>query len=75
MGVTDLATARAAKKHLAECLAGQPNVNGIGIAPAEGGWALKVNLVTRSPEPKVPRDVDGVDVFVEIVGRGFKQSA
>ena len=75
MGAADLTTARAAKRHLAARLKGQPNINGVGVAPAPGGWTLKVNLVDPDPRPQVPRIVDGVDVLVEVVGRGFKQPA
>jgi hypothetical protein len=67
--------AQTARAHLLSSLRGRPNVNGVGIAPVEGGFAIKVNLVEFCPEANVPDQIDGVDVRVEVVGRGFKQLA
>jgi hypothetical protein len=61
-----LEDARAAKAKLAEALAGNPAVNGIGIAPAGAGYELKVNL---SQPAEVPAEVDGVAVRTAVVGR------
>jgi len=74
MATVDLKTARAAKKHLVDVIGSQPNVNGVGIAPVNGGWALKVNLRSDRSRAKIPPEVDGVDVKVEVVGRGVRQA-
>jgi hypothetical protein len=74
MAIVDLETARAAKLHLAADIGREPNVNGIGLAPVDGGWAVKVNLLTPSSEAAIPHQVDGVDVKVEVVGRGVRQA-
>lgn len=61
--------ARAAKATLAERLSGEPLVNGLGLARAAGGWAVKVNLVREAPELELPSELDGVEVRSEVVGR------
>jgi hypothetical protein len=74
MAIVDLKTARAAKRHLVADIGREPNINGIGLAPVDGGWALKVNLLTPASRAAIPRQVDGVDVKVEVVGRGMRQA-
>jgi hypothetical protein len=69
----DLATARLAKQHLAAELH-HPAVGGIGIKPVEGGYALLVNLLENTvTDVPVPREIDGVDIHVEVTGTGFPQ--
>jgi hypothetical protein len=58
-----------AKPHaLHELRANYPEVSGVGIAPLEAGWALKVNL-RRPAEHDLPQEVDGVPVITEVTGR------
>jgi S1-C subfamily serine protease len=65
--VATLDQARAAKARVMELLEGSPELRGVGIARAQGGFCVKVNLV-RSPSAPLPADVDGVPVVVEVVG-------
>ena len=60
--------ARAAKSSLAASLAGAPGIVGIGLARAEQGYVLKVNLADADAANRVPDDVDGVRVVTEVVG-------
>ena len=52
--VAALEDARAAKAKLAEALEGDPAVNGIGVAPREDGYELKVNLREPSSPGRCP---------------------
>ena len=47
-------------------------VQGVGITRVDDGYAVKLNLSGR-PEREVPRELDGVPVIVEVVGRIVKQ--
>jgi hypothetical protein len=69
----DIVAARAAKLHLARVVSGNPKVAGIGIMPVGGRYALAVDLFEAAPELDLPAEVDGVDVHVEVTGRGFPQ--
>lgn len=69
MGATDLIRAQAAQDHLAESLADHPEVNGIGIARADGGYVLKVNVRIEGARGSIPAEIDGVSVRVQTVGR------
>jgi hypothetical protein len=60
--------ARAAKATLEGRLAGEPLVNGLGLARTEHGWAVKINLIRAAPDLDLPREIDGVEVRVEVVG-------
>ncbi len=62
-----LQQARAAKVRAKELLRDLPELRGIGIARAEEGFCLKVNL-ERWPAADLPGEVDGVPVRVELVG-------
>jgi len=73
MAAVDLKSARAAKRRLAREIADEPDVNGIGLAPVDGMWALKVNLLTPAHLSAIPGQVDGVDVKVEVTGRGMRE--
>lgn len=75
MAKVDIATARAAKQRLARVVSGNPKVVAIGILPVDGRYALAVDLVEAAPELDLPAEVDGVDVHVEVTGRGFPQRA
>lgn len=66
--VTDRAAARAAKSTLAEQLASEPAVVGIGLARRDTGYVVKVNLADAAAAGRVPSHVDGVRVVTEVVG-------
>jgi hypothetical protein len=61
-----LAQAKAALAELKARLAGREGVTGVGIARAEGGYELKVNLA--APAEDIPGDVGGIPVFTEVTG-------
>ncbi|MGH2382995.1 MAG: hypothetical protein ACRDG7_17480 [Candidatus Limnocylindria bacterium] len=65
--VATLDQARAAKARIAQLLAGTPELRGVGIARAERGFCVKVNL-EREPSAELPTDIDGVPILVEVVG-------
>ena len=67
-GMTDRAAARAARSTLAERLAAEPGVVGIGLARAAGGYVVKVDLADAGVARLVPGDVDGVRVITEVIG-------
>lgn len=69
MGTTDLSRAQAAQDHLAQRLADHPDVNGIGIARADDGYVLKVNVRTERARNAIPAEIDGVTIRVQTVGR------
>lgn len=50
-------------------LASIPQVNGVGLARLDGGYAVKVNL-SEPLEKKsaIPTEVDGVPILVDVVG-------
>jgi hypothetical protein len=61
--------ARAAKDKLGVALSGHAAVNGIGIAAAEGGYALAVNLRRQLERGEsIPQSVDGVPVETRVIG-------
>ena len=74
MSVATLEQARAAKEKAFEVCSAVAKVVGVGIAPLEGGYAVKVNLEEPLPEGTLlPVSVDGVPIRVEVVGRIRKQ--
>jgi hypothetical protein len=66
--VSDLARARAAKKHLLAQLSGRPGVNGVGIARRGSTYRLKVNVRDPQAAGELPAEVDGLEVTVAVVG-------
>ncbi len=68
MKVATLAEAREAKEKLSRQIANRRDVNGVGIARARRGYAVKVNLTEELPGRELPSEVDGVPVRVEVVG-------
>jgi hypothetical protein len=66
----EISKARAAKEHLADELSGDPAVHGVGIAPVADGYALLVHVLESAAEARVPTEVDGVDVHVDVSGPG-----
>jgi hypothetical protein len=74
--MTTLAQAKSAKGKLAASLPDGLDVNGIGITRHEKGFGLKLNLASPpTQDVTIPRDVDGVPVNVELVGRITKVPA
>lgn len=70
----DLEQARAAKDKLAALIADRPAVNGVGIAPFEGGFCIKINLA-QPPDEELPQEFEGVPVRIEIIGRVTKRDS
>lgn len=64
----DLHRARTVKDQLVEHLRGEPLVNGVGLMRRPGGWAVKVNLLRPAPKLKLPEQIDGVEIFTDVVG-------
>ena len=62
------AAARAAKSALVETLGADPGIVGIGLARRESDYVVKVDLADAATAGRVPGDVDGVRVVVEVVG-------
>ncbi len=75
MGAVDLQRAQAAQDCLVQTLGEHPEVNGVGIARAEGGYVLKVNVRTNRGREAIPPEVEGVPVRVQTVGRIRKRQA
>jgi hypothetical protein len=75
MGAVDLQRAQAAQDRLVETLGEHTEVNGVGIARADGGYVLKVNVRTDRGRYAIPPEVDGVTVQVHTVGRIRKRQA
>jgi len=68
MNGATLEQAQAAKAKVATALAGRPELKGIGIAPLECGYGVKVNLSSQPADLLVPDNVDGVPIIIDIVG-------
>ena len=66
--VSDRSTARAARSALAVRLAADPGVVGIGLARRASDYVVKVDLADAEAASRVPEDVDGVRVVVEVIG-------
>jgi hypothetical protein len=67
-GMTDRATARAAKGALAARLAADPGVAAVGLARQDADYVLRVDLTEPGAGSRVPRDVDGVRVVTNVIG-------
>ena len=63
-----LAAAEAAQEKLVARLGSLPGLRGIGIAPLDKGFCIKLNLAAMPAGEELPDDVDGVPVIVDIVG-------
>ena len=59
--------ARAAKQKLLDQLRDVPELAGVGVTELNNEWAVKVNL-TRPATFTIPSSIDGVAIWVEIVG-------
>jgi hypothetical protein len=66
--MTDRATARAAKSALAERLAADPGVAGVGVARRDADYVVRVDLTEAGAGSRVPQDVDGVRVVTQVIG-------
>jgi hypothetical protein len=66
--LTGRVAARAAKNTLAESLAGEPGVVGIGLTRESSGYVVLVDLADEGVADRVPADVDGVRVITQVVG-------
>jgi hypothetical protein len=69
MNHTTLDEARAAQAKVLATFADDRSVVGVGITRVGEGYAVKLNLQSPpAPDAKLPQDVDGVPVKVEVVG-------
>lgn len=59
---------RTAQRKAQTRLAGVREVNGIGITRVGSGFGLKVNLSSPTSRERVPEQIEGVPVQVEVVG-------
>ena len=60
--------ARRAKDAVLSLLEHHSAVNGVGIAPVEDGFAVKVNLSEAADDLALPTSIEGVPVVWEVVG-------
>jgi hypothetical protein len=60
--------ARRAKDVVLRLLEHHSAVNGVGVAPVEDGFAVKVNLTERAADVALPSSIEGVPVVWEVVG-------
>jgi hypothetical protein len=65
---SDRALASAAKSTLAQRLATDPDVVGVGVARRAGEYVVKVDLADEGAVGRVPGAVDGVPVVTEVIG-------
>jgi hypothetical protein len=62
--------ARAAKSRVLQVFERLVQVVGVGITRIDDSYGVKVNLAAKPPSfVKLPVDVDGVPVWVEVVGK------
>lgn len=68
--MADRDAARAARSQVSALVQGNDRVNGVGLRRRTGSWVVKVNLVDedRSLRRRLPREVGGVPVEIEVVG-------
>jgi hypothetical protein len=66
--MADLRRARMAKSRLRAHLRDQAGVCGVGLAPHDGDWCVRVNVVREADREAVPSEVAGVAVEVRVVG-------
>jgi len=71
-----LQKARTAKEEVVEKFGKLKNVSGVGITKRNGKYAVKINLSKAlTKRTKVPKDVNGVEVILKIIGEVKKQRA
>ncbi|MCU1618694.1 MAG: uncharacterized protein JWP68_432 [Modestobacter sp.] len=66
--MTDRATARAAKRTLADRFAADPGVAAVGLARQDADYVVRVDLTEAGAGSRVPPDVDGVRVVTHVIG-------
>jgi hypothetical protein len=66
--VATLDEARRAKEAVLGMLEQHSAVNGVGVAPVEGGFAVKVNLSAPAADVQLPTTIEGVPIVWEVVG-------
>lgn len=68
--MADRSAARAAKSTVVAAVSGSRVVNGVGIGHRPDGWVVKVNLRQDdlALRQRLPSELDGVPVLVEVVG-------
>ena len=66
---------RAAKVKALALVGDHPEVNGVGIAPMGLGYCVKVNVASPSADLRLPPEIDGVPVRVEVVGEVAARTA
>jgi hypothetical protein len=77
--VLGLEQARAAKSQAKELFGRFGIVNGVGLTRLGDRYAVKVNFATEPQPPaggdgELPREIAGVPVVVQVVGRVHKQA-
>jgi hypothetical protein len=66
--MTDRATARAAKRALADRFAADPGVAAVGLARQDADYVVRVDLTEAGAGSRVPEDMDGVRVVTHVIG-------
>lgn len=72
---SDLREARDAKGRAREVFSRFGRVNGVGITRQGGRYAVKVNFEAEPPIGDLPREIAGVPVVFQVVGKIHKQPA
>jgi hypothetical protein len=68
VGMTDRATARAAKSALAARFSADPGVAAVGLARQDADYVVRVDLTEATAGSRVPAHVDGVRVITHVIG-------
>lgn len=74
VSTASLEQARMAKEKLTVMVRQEPAVNGIGISRNDDGFYLKINFAA-DPSSHVPNEIDGVPIYVEVIGAIGKQAS
>lgn len=69
-----LLRARAAKARVKQRFSRYGSVNGVGVTRIAGVYGIKVNLACEPTAAKIPTEIDGVPVKVEVVGQIRKRA-
>jgi hypothetical protein len=69
MNRTTLDDARTAKTKAVAAFGDDPSVVGVGITRIGEGYGVKLNLeAPPAADTKLPKDIDGVPIRVEVIG-------